>query len=132
MAQVPVGAKGEHRLLVTSEMSIDFMGVDGTRVLATPYLVWYLEIAARNAMLPYLEDGYDSVGTDVTVKHLAATPLGWHVTFKAEVIKVEDRRVLCKVEAWDEKEKVAEGTHERFIVNIDRFASRVQAKAAGQ
>ncbi len=131
MARIPIGSKAEMKLLVTSEVAIDFLGVDGARVLATPHLVGLLEMTARNAIKPYLEDGFDTVGTRVDVRHLAATPMGMSVTFHAEVIAVDDRRVNCKVEAFDEKEKIAEGTHERAIVNIARFATRVQAKAAG-
>lgn len=132
MPQIPVGTKNEHQLLVTSEASIDFLGLDGARVLATPHLIGFLEMTARNAVKPLLEDGFDTVGTHVDVRHLAATPMGMRVTFHAEVTAVEDRRVRFKVEAFDEREKIAEGTHERFIVNVGRFAGRLAAKAAGQ
>jgi fluoroacetyl-CoA thioesterase len=131
MANVPVGAKAELKTLVTSEIAIDFLGVEGARVLATPHLVGLLEMTSRNAIKPHLEEGFDTVGTQVNIRHLAATPLGMSVTFHAEVIAVDDRRVNCKVEAFDEKEKIAEGTHERFIVNVARFATRVRAKASG-
>ena len=131
MAQVPIGAKGEHSILVTSEVAIDFLGVENARVLATPNLIGFLEMTARNTIKPHLDDGYDTVGTHVDVRHLAATPMGMYVRFVAEVIGVDDRRVRCKVEAFDEREKVAEGTHERFIINVARFATRLVAKAAG-
>jgi fluoroacetyl-CoA thioesterase len=131
MAQVPIGAKGEHKMLVTSEVAIDFLGMENARVLGTPYLIGFLEMTARNAIKPHLEEGYDTVGTHVDVRHLAATPMGMQVRFHAEVISVDDRRVRCKVEAFDEKEKIAEGTHERFIINVARFAIRLLAKAAG-
>ncbi len=132
MAQVPIGAKGELQLLVTDEVAINFLGVEEARVLATPWLIGHLEMAAREAIKPHLEQGYDTVGTHVDVQHLAATPMGMQVRFLAEVIGQDDRRVRCRVEAYDEKEKVAEGTHERYIIHVGRFASRVQAKAAGQ
>ena len=131
MAQVPIGAKGEHKMLVTSEVAIDFLGMENARVLGTPYLIGFLEMTARNAIKPHLEEGYDTVGTHVDVRHLAATPMGMQVRFNAEVIGVDDRRVRCTVEAFDEKEKIAEGTHERFIINVARFATRLVAKAAG-
>lgn len=131
MAQVPIGAAGEHKMLVTGEVAINFLGMEGARVLGTPYLIGFLEMTARNVIKSHLEDGYDTVGTHVDVRHLAATPMGMHVTFKAQVISVEDRRVRCKVEAFDEKEKIAEGTHERFIINVARFATRLAAKAEG-
>ena len=131
MANIPLGTKGEERLLVTSEVAIDFLGVENARVLSTPNLIRHLEITARNSILPLLDPGHDSVGTQVNVSHLAASPMGMNVTFRSEVISVQDRKVNFKVEAFDEKEKVAEGTHERAVVDIARFATRVAAKAAG-
>jgi len=128
MAEIPIGATGQVKLLVTSQVAIDFMGNDGARVLSTPHLVYQLEMAAYYAIKPYLDEGYDSLGTDVMIKHLAATPIGMSVTFKAEVIHVDGRRVNCRVEAFDEVEKIAEGTHERFVVNAERFAQRVREK----
>ena len=130
MQQIPLGTEAEQKLLVTSEIAVDFLGLETARVLGTPYLIAFLEITARNAIKPLLGPDEDTVGTHVNVSHLAATPIGLTVTFRAEVIAVNDRRVTFKVEAFDEKEKIAEGTHERFIVNVARFAARVQAKAA--
>lgn len=128
MTQIPLGARHETKVVVTREQAIDFMGLDGARVLSTPRLILELEMASHNAIQPHLEAGFDSVGTHVDVKHLAATPIGMSVTVIAEVISVENRRVRCRVEAFDEREKIAEGTHERFVVNAARFADRVQAK----
>ena len=130
MRQIPLGTQAEQKLLVTSEIAVNFLGLETARVLGTPYLIGFLEITARNAIKPLLGADEDTVGTEVNVRHLAATPIGLQVTFRAEVIAVNDRRVNFKVEAFDEKEKIAEGTHERFIVNVPRFAARVQAKAA--
>jgi predicted thioesterase len=95
---------------------------------AAPIIIGWMERTCRDAVLPLLEAGHDTVGTHVDVYHLAATPMGMTVTFKAEVIGVEGRRVNFRVEAWDEKEKCGEGTHERAIVNIARFAAKMQAK----
>lgn len=105
------------------------MGLDGARVLSTPNMILGLEHASRNVVQPMLDPGYDTVGTHVDVYHLAATPVGMTVTFRSEITSVEERRVNFKVEAFDEKEKIAEGTHQRFIVNAARFAARVQEKA---
>lgn len=130
MERISPGIRGEHRVLVTSEIAIDFLGIEEARVLATPHLIWNLEMACRDAVKRVLDDGFDTVGTEVNVKHLAATPLGMSAVFRAEVTHVDGNRVRFKVEAFDEKEKIAEGTHERYVVNIARFAARVQAKAA--
>ena len=131
MANISVGAKREERLLVTGEVAIDFLGMEAARVLSTPHLIGYLEMAVRNLIKEGLPPGWDSVGTHVDVRHLAATPVGMSVRLQAEVISADDRRVTCRVEAYDEREKIAEGTHERALVDVARFASRVQAKAAG-
>jgi predicted thioesterase len=128
MIDVPIGTAGEHRLLVTPEWTIDFLGSDEARVFATPFLIGYLELTARNAIKPYLAENEDSVGTVVNVRHLAATPVGMSVRFHARVLSVDGRRVQFHIEAWDEKEKVAEGTHERFVVNIPRFISSLAMK----
>jgi fluoroacetyl-CoA thioesterase len=128
MAQIPVGTKGEFQLLVTSEVAVNFMGDESARVLSTPHLIAHLELTCRNAVLPLLDPGFDTVGTEVHVKHLAATPIGLHVRFAVEVISVDERRLNFRVEAWDDVEKIGEGTHERFIVNVARFGQRVQAK----
>lgn len=130
MGQIPVGTVREENLMVTGEVAIDFMGLETARVLGTPHLIGFLEYNARNLILGFLESGYDSVGTHVNVAHLAATPIGMHVRLRAEVISAEERRINLKVEAWDDAEKIAEGTHERFIVNAARFGARVQEKAA--
>lgn len=128
MAAIPVGLKGEERILVTSEYAVDFLGVDEARVLGTPHLIAWLEMTARNSIKPLLDAGFDSVGTEVCIKHLAASPMGMAVRFTSEVIDVQERRVKFRVEAHDEKEKIAEGTHERFVINIGKFATRWQAK----
>ena len=128
MAEITIGTGLEKTLLVDNEVAINFLGLDGARVLATPWMIGWMERTCRDAVLPLLEPGHDTVGTHVNVYHLAATPMGMTVTFKAEVIGIEGRRVNFKVEAWDEKEKCGEGTHERAIVNIARFAAKMQGK----
>jgi len=132
MAQIPVGTVHEQKLLVTGEVAISFTGNENARVLSTPQMIGWMEMTCRNGILPLLDPGYDSVGTVVNVRHLAATPIGMQVTFRAEVVAVEDRRVAFKVEAWDETEKIGEGIHERFVVNVERFGAKAQAKATGR
>ena len=128
MANIPIGAKGEFQLLVTTEVAITFLGTEGTRVLSTPHMIGFMEMTCRNTVLPLLDAGYDTVGTHVNVAHLAASPIGMCVTFTAEVIRVDGRRVEFRVEARDEKEKIGEGTHERAIINIAKFATRLAEK----
>ena len=129
MANIPVGTKREETLVVTPDVAIDFMGVEGARVLSTPNMILGLEKTSRNAVLPLLDAGHDTVGTHVNVYHLAATPLGMTVTFRTEVTSVEDRRVNFKVEAFDGKDRIAQGTHQRAIVNVARFVAKLKEKA---
>jgi len=133
MPGIPIGAKGEKKLLVTSDVSISFLGAEGARVLSTPHMIGFMEHTCRDAVLPFLDPGHDTVGTHVNVYHLAAAPLGMNVIFQAEVTGVVERRVQFRVEAWcvkpsDEKEKIGEGTHERAIINVAKFATRMAAK----
>jgi predicted thioesterase len=129
MANIPIGAKGEFQMLVTSEVAITFLGTEGPRVLSTPHMIGFMEMTCRNTVLPLLDAGYDTVGTHVNVAHLAASPIGISVTFTAEVIRVDGRRIEFRVEARDEKEKIGEGTHERAIINIAKFATRLAEKS---
>lgn len=98
-------------------------------MLGTPFLIFHLEMTARDSVKPFLAEGFDTVGARVDVRHLAATPLGMHVTFRSELTGIEDRRLFFRVEAFDEKDKISEGTHERTIIQVAKFAARVQAKA---
>lgn len=128
MANIPIGTSGEEKLLVTSEFAINFLGAEGARVLSTPNMIGYMERTARNTVFPLLDPGYDTVGTHVNVAHLAAAPMGMTVTFRAEVTGMTERRVHFRVEAWDEKEKIGEGTHERAIINVAKFTTRLAEK----
>jgi predicted thioesterase len=125
MVNIPIGTKGEHKVLVTGETAIDFLGMEGARVLSTPHMIGFMERTCRDTVLPLLDSGYDTVGTHVDVSHLAAAPIGMTVTFRVEVASVEGRRIRFRVEALGEKEKIGEGTHERAIINVAKFATRL-------
>src|SRR5262249_53054268 len=127
MANIPVGTKGEEKLRVTSEVAIDFLGAENARVLATPHLIAHLEMTARNSIKPLLDPGHDSVGTQVNVAHLAATPIGMNVTFRSEVIGVQDRRVTFKWGAYDGKDKIPETTPRRAGLKAAKVATRIAA-----
>ena len=128
MHNIVIGTKAEKRVLVTAENAISFLGAEGPRVLATPNMIGLMERACRDTVLPQLETGYDTVGTHVNVFHLAAAPIGATVNITAEITEVVERRVEFRVEAWDEKEKIGEGTHERAIINVAKFAARMAEK----
>ena len=128
MANIPIGTKGEDQRLVTSENAISFLDLEGARVLSTPHMIGLMEWTCRNTVKPLLEEGYDTLGTLVNVAHVDAAPIGMTVTFTAEVIAVAERRITFKVAAHDGTDKIGEGTHERAIINIARFAARLAEK----
>jgi predicted thioesterase len=128
MPNIPIGTRAEQKLLVTSETAITFLGAEGPRVLSTPHMIGHMELTCRDVVKPLLDAGYDTVGTHVDVYHLAAAPIGAVVTFTAEVTAVDGRRIQFRVEAWDEKEKIGQGTHERAVINVAKFATRLAEK----
>lgn len=128
MAHIPVGTTGEQKTRVTREMTIGFMGVEDARVLSTPEMIRCMERTCRDTVLPLLDSGHDTVGTHVNVYHRSAAPLGSDVTFRAEVLEVTERRIQFYVEALSETGKIGDGTHERAIVNVEKFAARQAEK----
>jgi len=103
-------------------------GSGGVRVFATPMMVALMEKAALSAVDPYLEEGFATVGLSLNVRHIAATPVGMKVNAKAELIDIEGKKLTFRVEAFDEREKIGEGTHERYIINLSKFLERTQGK----
>src|SRR5215475_10332691 len=120
MRQIPVGAKGTYTLRVMpAHLANQFKDAMLPEVFATPMMITAMENAALNAIRAYLDPGESAVGTEVDVRHLAATPVGHEVTAEAEVTGVDGRRVTFKVSARDETEEIGRGTHERMVVDLD-------------
>lgn len=119
-----VGLTGEATTVVVHENTAAAVGAGGVEVFGTPMMIALMENAAWSAVENELDNGHVTVGTLVNVKHLAATPLGQHVRATAELIEIDRRRLVFKVEAYDEKQKIGEGFHERFIVNLERFLQK--------
>jgi fluoroacetyl-CoA thioesterase len=124
------GTTAEISLAVTSEHTAHALGNAGVRVLATPFLIGLLENAAQAVLRPHLAPGAGTVGTMVEMRHLAATPVGLTVRARATLLEGDGRRFLFAVEAWDDREKVAEGRHERHVVpDLAKFLARAARKA---
>ncbi len=124
------GLRGEVSLVVGEEHTAARFGAGGVRVLGTPMMIGLMENAAFSALQKLLPEGQSSVGTRVDIRHLAATPVGMKVIATAELLEVDGRRLLFRVEARDERELIGEGQHERFIITLDRFLARVNEKSA--
>src|SRR5512140_2956837 len=123
-----IGSVGEQRFVVAAEHAIDFAQGEMPPVLSTPWLIWFLEHAARAAVLPLLESGESTVGVEIEVRHLAPTPVGQEVICQARVIFVEGTRITYQVEAHDPRELIARGTHRLQVIRVASFARRVKEK----
>lgn len=124
------GATAELSLTVTPDRTADALGNGGVHVLGTPYLINLLENAAQAVLRPHLPPGAGTVGTMVEMRHLAATPVGMVVRARATLLETDGRRYLFAVEAWDDRDRVAEGRHERFVVkDMAAFLARAAGKA---
>jgi len=125
-----IGTTIEQRRRVLQEDCISFLGAEVTPSLSTPSMIRWMEVACREAVLPQLEPGHDTVGTEVHVSHLAATPLDATVLYRATLVEADGRRLKFEVEAIDERETVGKGTHERFIIDVERFAAGLKKRFA--
>lgn len=122
------GIKGTAEYIVEENGSAKAMGSGALDVLATPKMIALLEQAAWESVQPYLEEGCGTVGTLMNVTHDAATPLGMKVTAETELVQIEGKKLIFKVEAFDENGHIGGGVHERFIVNNEKFQSKTNAK----
>jgi predicted thioesterase len=126
---VRIGATKERSITVNSNQTTSFLW-EGENVLSTPSMVMEMEETCRLLLKEQFvrDPEWDSVGTIVDVRHLAATPVGAKVYLSAKVVEVEGRRVMFEVEARDRLEMVGEGRHERFIINVPRFRAKFNEK----
>jgi len=127
--KIKPGMNASTEIVVGTRDTAHHVGSGKIKVLATPVMIMLLEEAALNAVEEYLPAGMQTVGTQLNVSHIAATPVGMRVVAHAEVVDVIDRKLLFKVWAEDEVEKIGEGAHERIIVDLERFDTRISSKA---
>lgn len=126
------GIKNTIDMIVTDEKTAKAVGSGGLEVFATPALIALAEKTAYESVVPYLEEGQGTVGTNIDIKHIAATPVGMRVVCETELIEFDasnPRRLLFSVNVYDEVEKIAEGKHERFVINNDKFMGKAEGKS---
>ena len=128
MEALEPGLKGDAKRRVTDEDTAQRWGSGLVPVFGTPSLVGLMENAAVEALAGHLPPGQTSVGGRMDVRHLAPTPVGMRVRARAKLTKIEGRRLVFQIEAWDEVEKIGESTHERFVVDQKAFTARAEAK----
>jgi predicted thioesterase len=129
--KIEVGRTYGRQTRVEEWMTAEKAGNAGVDVLSTPMLVQLVEEAAMQCIGPLLEDDEVTLGTHVDLAHIAATPVGLIVRTEVEVLKAEGRRIEFAFTAFDEREKIAEGTHERYVVSRTEFRKRLAEKLAG-
>ena len=127
-----VGSKGKAETVVTDQNTANAVGSGLVPVFATPYMIALMENAAVNAVQAQLEEGQGTVGTKLDVTHDAATPIGLKVWAEAELTAVEGKKLTFTVRAFDEAGPIGGGTHERFIITVDRFLAKAEAKKGGE
>lgn len=120
-----VGIRHEESIIVDDSTAISFLGHPDARVLGTPWMILWMERTSREAVKPSLPPGWDTVGTAVNIRHLSAAGMGARVLFRAEVLEQEELRILFRISAETDHGLVGEGTHERTMVHIERFAAGV-------
>ena len=126
--EIVPGLRGSAELLVGEEHTAPSIGSGKVRVLATPVMINLIEAAALAAVEHLLPEGYQSLGTHLDVRHIAATPVGMKVRATAVVEGFSKRTISFKVEARDEIDLIGDGVHERVVVNVAKFDLRVQKK----
>lgn len=124
-----VGLKGREELLVSEANSAKTMGSGTLDVFATPSMTALMEQTAWKSVAPYLDEGCGTVGTRLEITHDAPTPLGMKVWCESELTEIDGRRLVFYVAAFDEKGKIGEGNHERFIIQNEKFQAKANKKA---
>lgn len=126
-----IGIKGRADTVVTPQNTADAVGSGLVPVFATPYMVALMENAAVNALTPHLEEGQGSVGTHLDISHDAATPIGMKVWAEAELIELSGKALTFSVTAYDEAGVIGKGTHNRFIISVEKFLAKAAKKKEG-
>lgn len=127
-AKLDIGRKYQSQTRVEEWMTAEKAGNKGVAVLSTPILVQLIEEAAIHCLEPALAPESVSLGSYVDLAHIAPTPVGFIVRTEVEIIGIDGRRINFAVAAFDEREKIAEGTHERYIIDRARFAKTLEEK----
>ena len=125
---IEIGAKGRAETVVTEHNTANAVGSGLVPVFATPYMIALMENAAVNAVGPYLAEGEGTVGTRLDVSHDAATPIGMKVWAEAELVRVDRKALTFNDTAYDEAGVIGKGTHDRFIITVDRFLAKAEQR----
>ena len=122
------GIWGEQMIIVTEQQTAKYLGSGELAVFATPCMIALMENTAYKSVQPFLDPGQGTVGTLLNVKHLAATPVGMEVRCETRLIEIDRKRLVFEVKAFDACGLIGEGTHERFIIDNQKFMQKANGK----
>lgn len=122
------GIRGEQMIIVTEQQTAKYLGSGELAVFATPCMIALMENTAYKSVQPFLDPGQGTVGTLLNVKHLAATPVGMEVRCETRLIEIDRKRLVFEVKAFDACGLIGEGTHERFIIDNQKFMQKANGK----
>jgi predicted thioesterase len=111
---------------ILPEHSAAHIGSGSVQVLSTPSMIAFMEITSLKLLDAHLPDGHSSVGARVDIRHLAPSPVGCTVRVQAEITSVDGRAVLLQVDAWEGEKHIGSGTHQRFVIDVERFLGKMQ------
>lgn len=124
-SDLSIGAHFELSKIVESADSAASYGSGMVNVLASPAMIAFMENTCLQLVLPFLDDGQNTVGTEVNVRHLKPTPIGMRIWCEVILLEIEGRKLVFKVLARDEDGLIGEGTHTRFIIDVAKFMSKI-------
>ena len=128
MKEMQPGIKGLQEITVTGSDTAAVYGSGSLEVFGTPAMIALMEKTALNSIVPYLDETEGSVGTALNVKHTAATPIGMKVTCESELVEVDRKRLVFRLSVRDEAGPIGEGTHERFVIDNEKFMQKAEGK----
>lgn len=123
-----IGLKHTITEIVTAEKTAETVGSGLLPVYATPAMIALMEKCASECVAPYIESGKSTVGTMLNVRHISASPIGMQITCTATLTEIDGRKLMFSLSVEDEKGLIGEGTHERFVIDVDRFMAKCQSK----
>ena len=126
--ELKTGIKNTKEQVVTEDMTAAAAGSGGQRVFSTPHMIALMELTSWSGVEPFMEEGKTTVGTHLDIAHVSASPVGAHIICESELTGIDGRKLTFKVSASDDAGLIGEGTHERFIIDIDKFMSKTESK----
>ena len=126
--ELKTGIRNSKEIIVTEDMTAATAGSGGQMVFSTPHMVALMETTAWSSVESCMEEGKTTVGTHLDIAHLSASPVGARIVCESELIEIDRRKLVFKVKASDNAGLIGEGTHERFIIDIEKFMKNTESK----